>query len=88
MTTNKKGEFWQIDDEKSFEIAISSELFAKEEEEEKCFCKRFFYLPAYFQSSLEWWWHVYDDQHQSRGEITDEKEIFVTVTYNWNWSVC
>ena len=37
----KKGEFWQLDNEKSFE-AISSEFFAKDEEEEQYFCKRFF----------------------------------------------
>ena len=74
----KKGEFWQLDNKKSFE-AISSEFFAKDEEEEQYFCKRFFTCQPI--SRVPWNDDgLYDDQHQNRGENTDEREVFMTVT--------
>ena len=80
MTTNKKGEFWQIDDEKSFE-ALSSEFFGKEEEEENVFANVFFTCQPI--SRVPWNDDgLYDDQHQNRGENTDEKEVFIIVNLN------
>ena len=74
----KKGEFWQIDDENSFEAKLW--ILGQRGGGRKIFLQAFsLYLPAF--SRVPWNNDaMYDDQYQSRGENTDEKEIFMTET--------
>ena len=56
-------------------LKLSSEFWAKEEGEEKYFCKRLLFTCQPI-SRVHW----NNDQHQSKGKNTDEKEFFMTVT--------
>ena len=62
-------------------LKLSSEFWAKEEGEEKYFCKRFLFTCQPI-SRVPWNNDAMydDDQYQSRGENTDEKEVFMTET--------